>query len=81
MMQATIKKKKNKKNIEIGDRQMKQKKNKNKEIQSICSGKDRSKKTVQTQSKPLLSPIALRTAKTPWSFGYSECNRVKSGSF
>ena len=22
-------------------------------------------------------PIALRMAKTPWSFGHSECNRVK----
>ena len=25
----------------------------------------------------LLNPIALRTAKTLWSFDYSECNRVK----
>ena len=25
----------------------------------------------------LLNPIALRTAKTLWSFGRSECNRVK----
>ena len=24
-----------------------------------------------------LNPIALRTAKTLWSFGRSECNRVK----
>ena len=24
-----------------------------------------------------LNPFALRTAKTPWSFGGSECNRVK----
>ena len=24
----------------------------------------------------LLDPIALRTAKTLWSFGHSECNRV-----
>ena len=24
-----------------------------------------------------LNPIALRTAKTVWSFGCSECNRVK----
>ena len=24
-----------------------------------------------------LNPIALRTAKTLWSFGHSECNRVK----
>ena len=24
-----------------------------------------------------LNPIALRTAKTLWSFGCSECNRVK----
>ena len=23
------------------------------------------------------NPIALRTAKTLWSFGHSECNRVK----
>ena len=28
-----------------------------------------------------LNPIALRTAKTPWSFGRSECNRVKSLTF
>ena len=25
----------------------------------------------------MLNPIALRTAKTPLSFGCSECNRVK----
>ena len=25
----------------------------------------------------LIDPIALRTAKTPLSFGHSECNRVK----
>ena len=25
----------------------------------------------------LFNPIALRTAKTLWSFGCSECNRVK----
>ena len=24
-----------------------------------------------------VNPIALRTAKTLWSFGHSECNRVK----
>ena len=24
-----------------------------------------------------ITPIALRTAKTLWSFGHSECNRVK----
>ena len=24
-----------------------------------------------------INPIALRTARTPWSFGRSECNRVK----
>ena len=24
-----------------------------------------------------LNPFALRTAKTLWRFGYSECNRVK----
>ena len=24
------------------------------------------------------NPIALRTAKTLWSFGHSQCNRVKS---
>ena len=24
-----------------------------------------------------LNPIALRMAKTPWSFGCSECNKVK----
>ena len=26
---------------------------------------------------PIVSPIALRMAKTLWSFGHSECNRVK----
>ena len=26
----------------------------------------------------LFNPIALRMAKTVWSFGHSECNRVKS---
>ena len=26
----------------------------------------------------MLNPTALRTAKTPWSFGRSECNRVKA---
>ena len=25
----------------------------------------------------MVNPIALRTAKTLWSFGCSECNRVK----
>ena len=25
-----------------------------------------------------LNPIVLKTAKTQWSFGHSECNRVKS---
>ena len=25
----------------------------------------------------VLNPIAVRTAKTLWSFGCSECNRVK----
>ena len=25
-------------------------------------------------------PVALRMAKTPWSFGHSECNRVKASS-
>ena len=25
----------------------------------------------------LVNPIALRIAKTPWSFGCFECNRVK----
>ena len=28
-------------------------------------------------SLPHFNPIALRTAKTPQSFGCSECNRVK----
>lgn len=27
-----------------------------------------------------LNPIALRIAKTLWSFGHSNCNRIKSGS-
>ena len=26
----------------------------------------------------LFNPIALRMAKTLWSFGHSECNRVKN---
>ena len=25
-----------------------------------------------------LNPVALKTAKTPWSFGCSECNRVNA---
>ena len=29
------------------------------------------------KNKILFNPIALRTAKTLWSFGRSECNRVK----
>ena len=28
------------------------------------------------ESIPFINPLALRTAKTPWSFGHSECNRV-----
>ena len=28
----------------------------------------------------LLYPIALRVAKTPLSFGHSECNRVKASN-
>ena len=31
-------------------------------------------------SMVIFNPIALRMAKTLWSFGHSECNRVK-GSF
>ena len=27
--------------------------------------------------RPLLNPIALKMVKTLWSFGHSECNRVK----
>ena len=27
-----------------------------------------------------VNPIALRMAKTPWSFGRSECNRVKQAT-
>ena len=26
---------------------------------------------------PILNPVALRMAKTLWSFDHSECNRVK----
>ena len=26
----------------------------------------------------MVNPIALRTAKTLWSFGYSECSRVNA---
>ena len=29
----------------------------------------------------LFNPIALKTVKTPWSFGHSECSRVKSYKF
>ena len=32
---------------------------------------------IQLFSSLVLNPIALRTAKTLWSFGRSECNRVK----
>ena len=31
----------------------------------------------QLGKKVFINPIALRTAKTLWSFGRSECNRVK----
>ena len=31
--------------------------------------------------KIIMSPIALRMAKTLWSFGHSECNRVKLHPF
>ena len=31
----------------------------------------------QTAKNIRLNPIALRTAKTLWSFGHSECSRVK----
>ena len=30
-----------------------------------------------TKTTMVLNPIALRMAKTPWSFGHSECNRIK----
>ena len=30
---------------------------------------------------PAVDPIALRTANTLWSFGHSECNRVKGKKF
>ena len=33
--------------------------------------------TAALYSQTRLNPIALRTAKTLWSFGHSECNRVK----
>ena len=33
--------------------------------------------TASTENLPLyLNPVALRTIKTLWSFGCSECNRV-----
>ena len=39
------------------------------------------KVAVQSRTMPLttvsFNPTALRNAKTPWSFGLSECNRVK----
>ena len=36
------------------------------------------KYTKSSFSGLLLNPIALRTAKTLWSFGCSECNRVRT---
>ena len=37
-------------------------------------------KTVQSELEEIsgVNPIALRMAKTLWSFGHSECNRVKT---
>ena len=32
--------------------------------------------TLRNRNSDLVSPIALRTAKTPYSFGRFECNRV-----
>ena len=34
--------------------------------------------TKGTHKNWMLNPIALRTAKTPQSFGHFECNRVKT---
>ena len=34
-------------------------------------------KTEKRKGMHEFNPIALRTAKTLWSFGHSECNRVK----
>ena len=31
--------------------------------------------------RTIINPITLRMAKTLWSFGHSECNRVKYSSF
>ena len=33
------------------------------------------KKICKNFSILFINPIALRMAKTPWSFGHSECNR------
>ena len=35
------------------------------------------KTTIQQQQSKPFDPTALRMAKTLWSFGHSECNRVK----
>ena len=37
-------------------------------------------KNGQVHLSKKINPIALRTAKTLWSFGCSECNRVKGGN-
>ena len=34
-------------------------------------------KIISAKLQNLINPIALRKAKTLWSFGLSECNRVK----
>ena len=31
----------------------------------------------EVEVKPVFNPIALRMTKTLWSYGLSECNRVK----
>ena len=32
---------------------------------------------LRLEQSAVFNPVALRTAKTLWSFGHSECNRVK----
>ena len=37
--------------------------------------------TGRVQCLLMINPIAIRTAKTLWSFGCSECNRIKTAEY
>ena len=44
----------------------------------LVNGRDTSKGKTWSPGSKLFNPIALRMAKTLWSFGHSESNRVKN---